>query len=355
MEILETKRLRLRPWSMDDIESFYRLCAGPDIGPAAGWKPHESLEESQGILEKWISGEGGPDTIFAMEEKETGSLVGSIGLHRDVVRHENSRCRMVGYWVGKDYWGRGYATEAVNAVLDYAFQRLRVLLVSVDHYTNNEGSRRVIEKCGFTYEGTLRRSLKGYDGSYRNACFYSMTAAQYRLLRAKAAGLSLALPEDVAKGDFLSYHHEWGGDGPRLTPSAMALKGRSYEQWLRDVITMRTNPPAGLVSSTTYFFVDRAGRVLGAVDFRHELNDYLLHYAGHIGYGIRPSCRGKGLAPYMLALCLEKAKERGLSRALVTCSDTNLASAATIEACGGELENKVEENGRLTRRYWIEL
>lgn len=355
MRTLTTERLLLRPWNMDDVESLYRLCAGPDIGPAAGWKPHESLEESRGILEKWINGEGCPETFFALEEKETGRLAGALGLHPDVMRRENPQCRMVGYWVGKEYWGRGYATEAVNAAMDYAFQRLRVKLLTVEHYVGNEGSRRVIEKCGFSYEGTLRRGLRAFDGSFRDCMVYSMTAAEYRLLRAKAAGLSLVLPEEVGWEAFFAYYNEWGGEGPGFNPAAMKLKGRSHKQWLKDTIAMRTNPPEGLVPSTAYFFADRAGRVLGAIDFRHELNDYLLHYAGHIGYGIRPSCRGKGLAPYMLALCLEKAREQGLARVLVTCDDENQASASTIEDCGGELENRVEEEGRLTRRYWIDL
>ena len=355
METLTTSRLLLRPWTMDDLESFYRACADPAIGPAAGWKPHESLEESREILGKWIAGGEGTETFYAMEEKGTGALVGAIGLHQDTARRKDPACKMVGYWVGRDFWGRGYATEAVNGLMDYAFQRMKIKLLTVDHYTDNPGSRRVIEKCGFRYEGTLRRSLPGYDGSYRDACFYAMSAAEYRLLRAKEAGLSLALPETVGKEAFLAFHKEWGGDGPHFNPAAMELKGRSYEQWLRDTATMRSHAPEGLVESTAWFFVDRAGRILGAIDLRHRLNDHLMRFGGHIGYGIRPSCRGKGLAPYMLALCLEKAKEMGIGRALVTCDDGNLASAGTIEACGGELENTVEENGRLTRRYWINI
>lgn len=355
METLSTKRLLLRPFTMDDLESFFLYASHPEVGPAAGWKPHESLEESADILEKWIAaGEEGGDLVFALEEKGTGALIGSIGLHRDTHRAPNARCRMLGYCLSREHWGKGYATEAASAVLDYAFQRLRLRLVTVDHYTDNTRSRRVIEKCGFRYEGTLRQALQIYDGSCRDTCFYSMTAAEYCLLRAKQAGLSLLLPEEVSKEAFLSFHEEWGPDGPD-NPGAMALKGRSYEQWLRDTVAMRLSPPEGLVESTAYFFVDRGRRILGAIDLRHRLNEYLLRFGGHIGYGMRPSCRGKGLAPYMLALCLEKAKEQGAARVLVTCDDENAPSAKTIEACGGCLENKVGEGGRLTCRYWIDL
>ncbi len=354
MQTLETKRLLLRPWTLDDLESFYRFGADPAVGPAAGWKPHESLEESREIFQQWSSGQG-PEIFLAIVEKAAGVPIGNITLHRDMYRGHNPQCKCLGYGLRKDCWGQGYATEAVNAVMDYAFQGMKIKLLTVEHYVDNDGSRRVIGKCGFRYEGTLRRSLRAWDGTYRDACYYSMTAAEYRLSRAKAAGLSLMLPEDVSKEAYLAYHQECGGDGPRFNPAAMEQKGRSYEQWLRDTIAMRTTPPEGLAASTAWFFVDRAGRVLGAVDLRHTLNDYLMRFGGHIGYGLRPNCQGKGLAPYMLALCLEKAQERGIRRVLVTCDDLNVASAKTIEACGGELENKAEEGGRLTRRYWIGL
>lgn len=351
METLNTNRLILRPWTMDDVEACYLYASSPDVGPNAGWKPHESLEESRELLEQWTA-EDYPDIIFAMEEKGTGSIVGSIGLHTDTHRAPSAECRMLGYCIAKEHWGKGFATEAAQAVIDYAFQRLRVKLLTVDHYVDNKGSRRVIEKCHFRYEGTLRRALQIYDGSYRDTCFYSMSAAEYRLNRAKEAGLSLVLPENVSKEASLAYHNEWDTE---VSPGAMRLHGRSYEKWLDDTQARRTHASEERVQETAYYFVDRAGRILGAIGLRHKLNDYLLHYAGHIGYGIRPTCRGKGLAPYMLALCLEKARERGLTRVLVTCDDENLPSAGTIEACGGELENKVEEDGRLTRRYWIQI
>jgi predicted acetyltransferase len=75
---------------------------------------------------------------------------------------------------------------------------------------------------------------------------------------------------------------------------------------------------------------------------------------GHIGYGIRPSMRGRKLAPIMLALALKKAKAFGIKKALVTCDEWNQASAATIEACGGVLENIVLFEGERIKRYWID-
>lgn len=116
----------------------------------------------------------------------------------------------------------------------------------------------------------------------------------------------------------------------------------------------------GRVPSDYRWITDTAGpaaQMVGFIAVRHRLNDFLLNIGGHIGYSIRPSRRREGHATRALGLALGRCRELGLSRALVTCDDTNAASAATIERCGGVLEDKRPRNdaGDLTRRYWIEL
>jgi len=113
----------------------------------------------------------------------------------------------------------------------------------------------------------------------------------------------------------------------------------------------RTTPPdPGKVHCSQYWVTD-GGDVIGFVSFRHELNDFLLAEGGHIGYAIRPSRRREGHASRALALTLDRARDLGLARVLVTCDDANLASARTIERNGGVLEDV--RNSK--RRYWIEL
>jgi len=114
--------------------------------------------------------------------------------------------------------------------------------------------------------------------------------------------------------------------------------------------------PQGWVPCSTYWLV-RQGSIIGTCSLRHELNDFLRNYGGHIGYSIRPSERGNGYAKQMLGLALEKARLLGIKRALVTCDDNNTASIHVIEKNGGKLADKVktEYSKTLTRRYWIEL
>lgn len=119
--------------------------------------------------------------------------------------------------------------------------------------------------------------------------------------------------------------------------------------------TRATEPmPDGRVPCSYWWMVDD-GRVLGAIALRHQLNDFLADAGGHIGYGVRPSERGRGLATWALGEVLPRAAHSGLDRVLVTCAVDNTASARTIEHHGGVLDDIRDTTlGRL-RRYWIDL
>ena len=110
------------------------------------------------------------------------------------------------------------------------------------------------------------------------------------------------------------------------------------------------------VPDSTFFCLDEERNILvGAVNIRHYLNDYLLMYGGHIGDGIRPSERRKGYGTAMIALALEECKKLGIEKALMVCDKTNAGSAKTILNNGGVLENEVIEEGKLKQRYWIDV
>ena len=96
---------------------------------------------------------------------------------------------------------------------------------------------------------------------------------------------------------------------------------------------------------------------IGRLSLRHELNEFLLKIGGHIGYEIRPSRRKQGYGTEILRLGLEKAKELGLHRVLVTCDEDNIGSKKIIEHNGGKFENSIEIDGDKVKklRYWIDL
>lgn len=169
--------------------------------------------------------------------------------------------------------------------------------------------------------------------------------------------LRLIEPSIDIKKSYLDYITEWEISGETIVPFASRRNNMSFEDLMINWDENKTEKAyeKGFVPATLYFLVDDTNRIIGSLHFRHELNEKLLVDGGHIGYGIRPSEREKGYACYMLGLALRITKEKGYKRVLVTCDQVNMASARTIEKNGGLLENIVDVDGELTRRYWIEL
>lgn len=168
MEIV-SKRLILRAWRDEDAAALFALASDPAIGPAAGWPPHKDAGESLGIIRAVLRV---PES-YAIELAENRELVGAIALKdassSDLVRGDAER--ELGYWVGAPYQGRGYATEAVRALLGHGFRDLALTRIWAEHYAGNLGSRRVMEKCGLAYAFTREHVPLPHLGTdeYRDA------------------------------------------------------------------------------------------------------------------------------------------------------------------------------------------
>ena len=176
MKTVETERLILRQFTVEDIDPLYAYASKLNIGPSAGWKPHDSREESLCIIATFLA----EDNNWAILEKRTGKLIGSIGLNTDVRRNlGNDAVRNMGYVLDDTAWGKGYATEAAQAALRYAFEEMGLMMVSAQHYPFNRASKRVIEKCDFRYEGTLRFCARHYSGLIYDCVCYSMLREEF--------------------------------------------------------------------------------------------------------------------------------------------------------------------------------
>lgn len=172
LETIETPRLILREFELDDVEDFYEYARNPQVGPNAGWSPHRSLSESEAILNMFLRN----NDVWAIVYKNNNKVIGSIGLHADLLRSTlktvESRC--LGYALSYNYWGLGLATEAVKALQKHAFENMGLDLISVDHYPSNKRSMRVIEKCGFKFEGTLRKARVSHENKPMDISCYSL-------------------------------------------------------------------------------------------------------------------------------------------------------------------------------------
>lgn len=174
MDSIETQRLLLRRFQNTDLHAFHAYCVNPHVGSCAGWRPHETLEDSQRVLAEFIAG----DEVWAVVEKDSGRLIGSCGLHRDHKRM-NDRVRMLGYVLDEAFWGHGYMTECARALVRFGFLSMNLELISVYHFSFNSRSKRVIEKCGFHYEGLLRQARRLYDGRVVDDVCYSLSREEF--------------------------------------------------------------------------------------------------------------------------------------------------------------------------------
>lgn len=147
---------------------------------------------------------------------------------------------------------------------------------------------------------------------------------------------------------------EWTATGETIIP--YAIRKCDYHDFPSYLASLEVTQPAdGLVPDSTYFCLDTERSIfVGAVNIRHYLSEGLLLIGGHIGDGIRPSERGKGLGTKMIALALEESDKLGIKRVLMCCNKNNLASARTIQKNGGVLQDEISVDGEIVQRYWIE-
>lgn len=174
LPLLQTERLVLRAFDPNDAVDVYAFAQSETVGRMAGFVPHKSLEDSRRMVSQFIaSGE-----VWAIVEKRTGRVIGFISLHKDSARF-TANARKLGYTLGEEYWGQGFATETCRALLHYAFEELNCPVVSVSHFPFNQKSRRVIKKLGFTYEGVMRHAHDLPDGSVADLVCYSLLKSEY--------------------------------------------------------------------------------------------------------------------------------------------------------------------------------
>ena len=173
------------------------------------------------------------------------------------------------------------------------------------------------------------------------------------------------MPELIAPtmrlhAEWLEAHQEWGPgaheDGFGLRPSDDVGSRTGFAAWVRQLLDRSDPAKATAVGRVpcTFRWIVEDSQVLGGIALRHELTEHLLRL-GHIGYGVRPSARGRGLATWALGRMLDEGRALALDRVLLVCEEDNIASAKTIERLSGVLEGVQETEYGTVRRYWITL
>lgn len=167
----------------------------------------------------------------------------------------------------------------------------------------------------------------------------------------------LVRPAGTDKQAVWDYREEFMRDGETIHGSGSLEHAATFEGWLRAAIDSENEEtvPEGRVPATQYLAVRESdGRLVGMIQIRHRLNEYLRAEGGHIGYSVRKSERRKGYATIMLRQALEACRQLGIDEALVTCDPTNVGSAGVIKANGGIYDRRVKtQTGGQLDHYWI--
>ena len=174
--VLETERLLLRPLEMSDAEYIHRYAGEPEIAQMTLTVPHPYTRQHAVEFIQFAQNEMNSDKMytFALVPKESGELIGCMGIGNDAVH----RYGELGYWLGKPYWGQGYTTEAARRVIQFGFEVAQLNRIHASHFDDNPASGRVMQKVGMIYEGTMRKRWFRWD-KYRDSVHYAILREDY--------------------------------------------------------------------------------------------------------------------------------------------------------------------------------
>ena len=174
---IETRRLILRPYLMEDATELQRLIGERDVVSTMTNVPHPYED---GMAEEWIGGrresfEKGKTADFAITHRQEGFFIGGISLS-DI--DQQSERAEIGYWIGKPYWRKGYSTEAAKAIVKYGFEALGLNRINGRHFGNNPASGRVLRKIGMKHEGCQLQAYKKW-GKLEDFELYGILRSEY--------------------------------------------------------------------------------------------------------------------------------------------------------------------------------
>ncbi|KAB7673131.1 GNAT family N-acetyltransferase [Bacillus sp. B1-b2] len=173
-----TERLFLRHWKETDYKDLYEYAKLEEVGPLAGWAPHVNEAQSKDVINYFLK----KADSYAIVLKEENKVIGSIGFHQRSPDPSLSHLsqREIGFALNPSYWGRELVPEAVCMFIKYGFEQMHLDLVWCGHFDFNSNSRRVTEKCGFTFQFKRQQRFKIFSNKLVTSLYYSISKEDYK-------------------------------------------------------------------------------------------------------------------------------------------------------------------------------
>lgn len=166
--VIQTERLVLRAWKESDTHDLFEYASVDGVGEMMGWKHHETIDESHKMLSDFMANKN----ELAIVYKQNNKVIGSIGLRSSWASgddtYKNLSSEEIVYILSKDYWGKGLMPEVVKAVIDFCFNSYGIEVLTCGHFEINPQSKRVIEKCGFSFAHKNQYYSKQFQKNYSN-------------------------------------------------------------------------------------------------------------------------------------------------------------------------------------------
>lgn len=171
-QLIETERLLLRKFKPSDAEDMFKnWSSDSEVCKFLSWNPHKDLSETKKIVESWVNAYTDCTYNWAIELKEIGEIIGQISL---ISLNETYSSCILGYNIGRSFWGQGIMTEALKSVIDYLLNEICVNRIEGRHNTLNPASGKVMQKSGMKFEGILRQAKINKDGEFYDLAVYSI-------------------------------------------------------------------------------------------------------------------------------------------------------------------------------------
>lgn len=179
MKCLETKRLLLRPFTIEDAPAIYKnYASNPQVTKYLSWEPHQSVTDSEEIIKTWVEQYQNPlfyqwAIIYKLYSTEPIGSIGVVSTNDSIGKNKNAE---VGYCIGEEWWHQGITSEALQIVIDFLFDEVGLNRIEARHDSQNPYSGAVMRKCGMKYEGTKRQAVCNNQGIYVDICWYAILA-----------------------------------------------------------------------------------------------------------------------------------------------------------------------------------